>query len=114
MIDLLKRKGYTILELAKLSLRDQIAAFANARVVVSAKGAGLTNLIYCAEGTRIVELTPTVDPGFNHFQRLSEIIGADHVYVKSTTADEVDRWGADRDAPARFEHAEILRAIENA
>jgi len=114
LIDLLKRKGFTILELAKLSLRDQIAAFANARVVVSAKGAGLTNLIYCAEGTRIVELTPTVDPGFNHFQRLSEIIGADHVYVKSTTADEVDHWGADRDAPARFEHADILRTIENA
>lgn len=114
LIDLLEGKGFTVLELSKLSLREQIAAFANARVVVAAKGAGLTNLIYCAEGTRIVELTPTVDPGFNHFQRLAEIIGADHVYVKSTTADEVDHWGADRDAPARFEPADILRAIENA
>lgn len=113
LIDLLARNGFAVLELAKLSLTEQISAFAKARVVVGAKGAGLTNLIYCAEGTRVIELTPTVDPEFRHFELLSDIIGARHCYVKSTRADSVARWGADHDAPARFEHADVLGAIEN-
>jgi len=114
LIDLLTQNGFTTLELAKLSLREQIAAFANARVVVGAKGAGLTNLIYSAEGTRVVELTPTVDPNFRHFERLAEIVSVQHSYVKSTRADEVKLWGGGHDAPARFDNREILRAIENA
>jgi capsular polysaccharide biosynthesis protein len=114
LIDLLTQNGFTTLELAKLSLREQITAFANARVVVGAKGAGLTNLIYSAEGTRVVELTPTVDPNFRHFERLAEIVGVQHSYVKSTRADEVKLWGGGHDAPARFDNREILRAIENA
>lgn len=114
LIELLAQKGFTILALTGMSLREQISAFARARVVVGAKGAGLTNVIYCSEGTRVVELTPTVDPEFRHFEQLSDIVGARHAYVKSTQADSVGEWGADHDAPARFEHREILAAIEHA
>jgi hypothetical protein len=111
LIEILEDKGFSILELGRMSLAEQIAAFARARVVVGPKGAGLTNLIYCSQGTRVVELTPTIDPEFRHFERLSAIVGADHVYVRSVDAEQVALWGAGHDAPAEFDHDAVRRAI---
>ena len=41
-----------------MSVAEQVELFVYADVVVAPHGAGLTNLLFCREGTRIVEIFP--------------------------------------------------------
>ncbi len=58
MVDFLWGEGWMILEAEKHSLREQIALFSNARTICSIHGAGLTNLIWCQKGCKVLELCP--------------------------------------------------------
>ena len=55
---LLTEQGFEILVASELSVEEQRRAFAEASVVVSPHGAGLTNLIWCEEGAQVIELVP--------------------------------------------------------
>ena len=52
----LKDKGFEFIRLSDLSFRDELQIFNNAEIVVGLQGAGLTNLIWCNEKTKIIEL----------------------------------------------------------
>lgn len=52
----LRAAGFARVALEELSWAEQIAAFRAARVIVAPHGAGLANLVFCAPGTRVVEL----------------------------------------------------------
>lgn len=54
----LERRGFERVELEDLPVRDQIAMFAEASVVVGPHGAGLTNTLATAAGAWLVELHP--------------------------------------------------------
>ena len=54
----LARYGFRRVTLANLSVMEQVQLFARASVVVSAHGAGLTNIVFCSPGTMIFEITP--------------------------------------------------------
>ena len=56
VIDLLQHDGWTIIYPERFHLRDQIAIFAQARQVCAVHGAGLTNLLWCQPGTKVLEL----------------------------------------------------------
>jgi capsular polysaccharide biosynthesis protein len=59
---LLENLGFTTLVPGLFSLRDQIALFKAARIVVGAHGAGLTNLAFCQSGTAVLELSQSSYP----------------------------------------------------
>jgi hypothetical protein len=68
------------------SLDDQIAAFANAELIVGAHGAGLTSLIF-ARGATLVELW-NVQPDRLFFSNLAEAAGSvDHRFCVVDTSD---------------------------
>lgn len=52
----LQREGFVNVVSSKLSIAEKIALFSQARVVVSATGAGLINMLFCNPGTRIIEI----------------------------------------------------------
>jgi capsular polysaccharide biosynthesis protein len=56
--------GFQAVRPESLSVADQAKLFSEASVVVGLAGAALTNLIFCREGTRVLELIPPkfVDP----------------------------------------------------
>lgn len=56
VISFLKQKGFTSYKLADLSLPEQICLFSNAKVIVGAHGAGLSNLAFSSPATRVVEI----------------------------------------------------------
>jgi len=56
MIEFLQGEGWTILQAEKYSLSEQIGIFRNARAVCSIHGAGLTNLLWCDKGSKVLEL----------------------------------------------------------
>ncbi|NHN85329.1 DUF563 domain-containing protein [Acetobacter musti] len=55
----LERVGFECVRPEKLSLREQICLFSEARMVVGFLGAGLTNIAWCAPGTIVYELVPS-------------------------------------------------------
>ena len=67
-------------ELARLSPADQIALMADASVIAGPHGAGLANLIFCAPGTRVIELMPDLRQR-PLFGRLSIAVGCKHAWA---------------------------------
>ncbi len=56
VVGLLSGYGFIPVRLEEHSFAEQIALFANADVIVAPHGAGLTNLLWCRPGTRVLEL----------------------------------------------------------
>ena len=52
----LKEKGFEFIRLSDLSFREEIKIFNNAETVIGLQGAGLTNLIWSNDKTKIIEL----------------------------------------------------------
>ena len=52
----LKDKGFEFVKLSELNFRDELKIFNNAETVVGLQGAGLTNLIWSNNKTKIIEL----------------------------------------------------------
>ena len=56
IIPLLEKFGFVSVQPEKLSFLEQVALFSKAEVIISPHGAALTNLMFCSEGTKVVEL----------------------------------------------------------
>ena len=52
----LEKKGFAILRLADYSFIDQIKLFSSAKYVVGLHGGGFANIIFCNQGTNLLEL----------------------------------------------------------
>lgn len=57
--EMLVARGFQSVTLSGLSLGQQAALFHGADTIVAAHGAGLSNVIFCRRGARVIELTPT-------------------------------------------------------
>lgn len=73
----LEADGFVSVDVAKLSVRQQVSLFANAKVVVAVHGAALANLVFSEPGQRVVELMPK-NYVFAHFALLAQARGLDH------------------------------------
>ncbi|MBE9169426.1 tetratricopeptide repeat protein [Pleurocapsales cyanobacterium LEGE 06147] len=56
VINVLNNWGFQTIFLEEMSLLQQAALFANAKVIVAPHGSSLTNLVFCSPETKIVEL----------------------------------------------------------
>ncbi|HEY4194329.1 MAG TPA: glycosyltransferase family 61 protein [Mucilaginibacter sp.] len=56
VISFLKTLSFQVINPEKLSVAEQARNFSNARMVVGAHGAGLTNIVFCRPGTVVVDL----------------------------------------------------------
>lgn len=81
----LQTRGFTAVELEKLSLPEQISLFGDARVIVAPHGAGLTNVVYCAPGAKVVELFPAAN--IDLYYRLCTALNLSYYFVKGRDGD---------------------------
>lgn len=58
LIDVLKSYDFEIVLLAKMSVAEQAELFNEAEIVVGAHGAGLSNVVFCQPGTKVLEFFP--------------------------------------------------------
>ncbi|HYG89660.1 MAG TPA: glycosyltransferase family 61 protein [Azospirillum sp.] len=70
----------------ELSFAEQERLFTEARVIVGAHGAGLTNLLFAGPHTTLIELCPAVK-GLRHFRLLAERLGQRYVSVTADVRD---------------------------
>ncbi|MBI2344839.1 glycosyltransferase family 61 protein [Candidatus Dependentiae bacterium] len=73
---LFEAKGFRRYVLSEMSIYEQINLFANADIVVSEHGAGLTNILFCKEKTKIVEIFHSLID--NAYWMTSQVLGLDY------------------------------------
>jgi hypothetical protein len=85
--------GFQILNCSQLSLHDQFNAFHNAEIVIGPHGAGLTNLMFCQKGTKVIELIPSAfhNPCYEHLSSLSALQYKALPYDAFNSADSITR-----------------------
>jgi capsular polysaccharide biosynthesis protein len=55
-MELLDELGFKLIDPSKLSLSQQVEAFSNAEIILGPHGAGLTNIMFCNQGTKVIEI----------------------------------------------------------
>jgi tetratricopeptide (TPR) repeat protein len=58
MINFLEKYGFEKVTFESMSFGEQVACMAVAEVVIAPHGAGLTNLVFCDPGTKVIEIFP--------------------------------------------------------
>lgn len=83
--EILEKFNFKRIQLSNLSFYEQINLFNNAKEIVGAHGAGLTNIIFCKPGTKIIEFNT---PSFrcNLFKNISKI---NNLYYNSILSDKL-------------------------
>ena len=56
VLEYLEKFGFRSVKLETMSIADQAACLAAAKVVVAPHGGGLTNLVFCSPGTKVIEI----------------------------------------------------------
>lgn len=80
IIEQLRPFGFVAVQLETMSLAEQIALFAQTRMIVAPHGGGLTNTIFCHPGTIVVELT---SPHYvrHYYWVISHLLNLKHYFV---------------------------------
>lgn len=86
VMGVLTRKGFKKIVLGSLSFQQQLDIFSSAKIIVSPNGAGLSNLIFCQPGSKIIELfTDTAEV----FLKISSFMKLDHYYLRCKAVNRV-------------------------
>jgi capsular polysaccharide biosynthesis protein len=90
VIDVVTSHGVEIIESIPESVEEQIRLFSSASLVISAHGSGLTNLVWCAPGTRVIELFSRSFVS-DVYSSICQILGFRHTYLVDD-AKEPHHW----------------------
>jgi len=77
---LLQPLGFEPVALESLSVLEQLQLFSEAAVVAGVHGAGFTNLLACAAGTRVLEVLPDDGP-YNHYFLIGQCLNLIHGHI---------------------------------
>jgi len=77
VIETLRPWGFVTVQLETLSFGEQVALFAQAKVIMGAHGSGLTNILFCQPGTQVIEW---MSPHYNrhYYWVISQYLGLEH------------------------------------
>lgn len=78
---LLEAHGFEFVHAEKCTFAEQIAMFADAEAIIAPHGAGLSNLVFSAPGTRVIELFPSMT--MDCYYRLCDDLNLDYTFVKT-------------------------------
>jgi tetratricopeptide (TPR) repeat protein len=84
ILNLLKSHGFTVVVLESMSVLEQAALFSQAEIIISPHGSGLTNLVFCQPGTKVIELFAP-NYVYHCYWWISNLIGLDYYYLLGET-----------------------------
>jgi len=87
VVGCLEKFGFRRVMLETMSVAEQAACLAAAKVVVSPHGGGLTNLVFCTPGTKVIEIfSPIYVPSC--FWTISNLCELEHYYLIAELFDD--------------------------
>lgn len=80
LIQFLTSYGFRTIFLESMSVNEQALLFSKANFIVAPHGAGLTNLVFCSSGTKVIEI---FSPSYVNvcYYALSNQVGLDYYYL---------------------------------
>jgi tetratricopeptide (TPR) repeat protein len=84
LLDLLNKFGFQSVTLEAMTVAEQARLLANAGIVISAHGSGLTNLVFCRPGTKVIEI---LAPNYVYhcYWLVSNLADLDYYYLLGET-----------------------------
>jgi hypothetical protein len=78
--DVLDKLGFVPISLESISIFEQVSIFSSAKVIISPHGAGLTNTVFCREGTKLIEI---FSPNYLHvcYWSICNYVGIEYYYL---------------------------------
>ncbi len=87
VIKYLEKFGFRSVKLETMSVAEQAACLAAAKVIVAPHGGGLTNLVFCSPGTKVIEIfSPLYVP--HCYWMISNLCGLEHYYLIGDLVDK--------------------------
>lgn len=80
LLPILEKEGFEIVQPEKLTFQEQITLFSQADYVIAPHGAGLSNLVFCPEGAKVIELFPPRFPCICYWH-LSQLVKLKYAYL---------------------------------
>ncbi len=80
VVGCLEKFGFRTVKLETMSVAEQARCLAVAKVVVSPHGGGLTNLVFCRPGTKVIEIFPPIYVP-SCFWTISNLCDLEHYYL---------------------------------
>lgn len=80
IVCLLEKLGFKSVTLESMSVAKQAELLANTKVVVSPHGGGLTNLVFCHEGTKVIEIF-SPEYVYHCYWLVANLMGLEYYYV---------------------------------
>jgi len=92
LIDRLRKQKFEIINPQHFEILEQMKIFSNAKVIITPLGSNMTNMIFCKEGTQIIQISPNLNNTYekNISQRYNNIADILSLKFKIITADSVD------------------------
>jgi len=87
VVGCLEKFGFRTVKLETMSVTEQAACLAAAKVVVSPHGGGLTNLVFCSPGTKVIEIFPPIYVP-SCFWTISNLCELEHYYLIAELFDD--------------------------
>lgn len=106
--------GFEAMDPGEYSVEEQIAAFAEAQVVVGPHGAGLTNLVFCQPGATVIEIFAPDYVNVCYWNLASTIEGLRYRYLVCGDASLRARWQTGVDSDITVDVPELLRLVRSA
>jgi tetratricopeptide (TPR) repeat protein len=80
LIDLLKKYDFEAVNLESMTIKQQAELLAQAKVIISPHGSGLTNLVFCQPGTKVIEI---LSPYYVYhcYWLVSNLVGLEYHYI---------------------------------
>jgi capsular polysaccharide biosynthesis protein len=89
------RHGFRLVNMEKLSFREQVELMFGAKVIVGASGAAFSNILFCQKGARVLSWLLPEFKGFSSFSNLAQAVGADMRYIFSEPREPIlSTWEA--------------------
>ena len=96
----LKEYGYKMVDLNDMDILKQIRIFSRADTIISPTGSGLTNMVFCNPGTKIIEISPVYNFDYENSLkfRFSQIANFLNLEYHRILADPVHLMNEDKNA----------------
>jgi hypothetical protein len=107
----LQQVGFEILIPSEMSFGDQLAAFADAEVIVGPHGAGLTNLAFASRDCIVVEITNSHNHSYRFFSAIADAVGCR--YARMMSGREHANAAEPENANSVVDHSHLLALIES-
>ncbi|NJL66205.1 MAG: DUF563 domain-containing protein [Microcoleus sp. SM1_3_4] len=86
VIEILSGFGFVSVLLESMTVWEQIALFSRTKVIIAPHGSGLTNIIFCSPGTKVIELA---SPHYirHYYWAIGQQLNLEHYYLTGESFD---------------------------